>query len=535
MVFNIFSQHLEEHSPPVAGKVASSPSHTILALTPIGAVLMPNCSMPAPPLPQEPSAWGFETPSAKKQQPARSPQADSGVKNLNPALMAAAPAGDYKAGLKEPQPPVVPPTASQPVHLIVPPQPVEPPASPKPVVSGVPGHPAAPVEQGHDGKLAVPGVPVDPAPGAPLAPDHGAANGSNKDGVQKKGKAMGAFKKLATIRIAKKQKKAAQEASGNSGSREPVAEDTLGINPSPDDVPDESTLAAAAMAKEVTAKAKAAPKAKAQAKEVKAKGKAQAQEAKPKAKAKAAPKAKAKAKNVKAQAKTKAKAKNVKAKAKAKTKAEAKATSSSSMMPLKTFAGRYMKEDNEMWEALLHGWTEVSGGNKDERLKRDYWTFVQDFIKDKPGNYHQRIAAACKEWATTPVAVDGKAKFEARMAASKKVAVAAPTKEEVKRKAGRGKKPGSKRARMEGQEAATDLGDEFEEDEDVDDVPAPKTPGAERSEDEGALPLTEACQMHDVQDEGSHEASSGSGEQRLEATDEREAVGEASAAAATRP
>ena len=464
---------------------------------------------------------------------------------------------------------MVPPTASQPVHLIVPPQPVEPPASPKPVVSGVPGHPAAPVEQGHDGKLAVPGVPVDPAPGAPLAPDHGAANGSNKDGVQKKGKAMGAFKKLATIRIAKKQKKAAQEASGNSGSREPVAEDTLGINPSPDDVPDESTLAAAAMAKEVTAKAKAAPKAKAQAKEVKAKakaapkakaqtkevkakakaapkakaqakevkakGKAQAQEAKPKAKAKAAPKAKAKAKNVKAKAKTKAKAKNVKAKAKAKTKAEAKATSSSSMMPLKTFAGRYMKEDNEMWEALLHGWTEVSGGNKDERLKRDYWTFVQDFIKDKPGNYHQRIAAACKEWATTPVAVDGKAKFEARMAASKKVAVAAPTKEEVKRKAGRGKKPGSKRARMEGQEAATDLGDEFEEDEDVDDVPAPKTPGAERSEDEGTLPLTEACQMHDVQDEGSHEASSGSGEQRLVATDEREAVGEASAAAATRP
>ena len=588
MVFGLFSQHLQEYQDPVAGKVASSPSHTILALTPTGAQIKPNSSMPAPPLPEEPVAWGFETPSAKDRNPARSPEALSGVKNLLPVLQAAAPTGDHKAGLKEPQPPVLltaaavqPPDAlAVPVVSEVPgDQAVQSPMSPVPPGTDSPGargpwtprtqrmlemsdspkpdeKPAAPdvlmvpapaVQSAE--QLMGPCVPVDPAPGeqleaqltepgVPVDPAAGVrstgkpalqdvlldpapeAKGGNRKYKAKKtaGKTRrGAFGRLATMRSMCRKGQAQKEASDSSGSRvldsveagaELAGAAEAGAGEAASGVVANANAKAAAKTvapkARVASKDKVAPKAKVAPKDNAASKDKTAPKDKAAPKAKVAPKAKAKGKSVA-------------------TKAKAKAAP---MVATSTWAGRYVKQDG-MWTALLECWTKVAGEDKSEKLKRHYWNFVQEFIKDKPGSFSQRISAAAKAWARTPEAREGRVKLAAVQArraekASKDAAEPPQVKKRLRKVKKVPVKVTSKRTRTRGQAAdlhvPCSLGDEFSDDDavpGVPGVPAPKTPDVERSEDEDTLPLTDDCWMPDVQGEGSHEASSGSGDVRL--------------------
>jgi hypothetical protein len=231
----------------------------------------------------------------------------------------------------------------------------------------------------------------------------------------------------------------------------------------------EKTLAKearAARAQKTEAELQAEPK---DAAKTKAKTEAELQaEPKEAAKTKANAKVKAKAKaKVQAQAKTKAKA-----------KAKTVSTSSSSRPNLQlqeevhvnaTFAGRYVQND-ERWRVVLAGWGAATGGGlNSESLQRKYWTFVREFVKGKSGLYKDLVAQAAKEWATTPEAMEGKAR-RAEVSVVRKQRVA---KEREAKKAEKGAEEDEDLAI--GVSSTGDLGDDFEDD---DEHGVPEVPGA---------------------------------------------------------
>ena len=505
MVFNLFCQHLEEDSPPVAGKPSGSQAH-IISLTPKGAVLTSSGSMTAPPLPQEPQAWGFETPSAKKQYHARSPTQEplTGPKIYDISVMDHWGVGkDATTGAMKPVPLV---QAQDLTQCGVPDVPE---VSPSPVAT------APPLMADVSVSISVPAPETTRASAAYVSEiiRQRRTKKNQYQNLRRKGNRTGwvapddaalkmkAKQLLNKMKLAKKA--AAQGTKGDEPTESAEPRDALcaalGLDED-EDVPDmcDESVGSPAAPSAAHARAQGRPKGvKTLTKEAKAKAKKATAAAK--AQAKAAAKAKAKSlatKQAKPKAKSNAKAESTssssqpmlspKAKAEPKAKAKAEDVQLEEQSEEKlTFAGRYIKDD-ENWRSVLEGWdTATGGGLNSDSLQRLYWKFVHNFIKDKPGSYHEKLVLAAKEWAKTPEAIAGRAKRAAvklekkdRLAKEKKVRMMAG---KVADKDSDDVIPASK-----------NLGDEFDDD-DMDGVPAvpARDLGNEFSEDEGTVPLTQ--------------------------------------------
>ena len=509
MVFGIFNQHLQVDSPPLPGRPAGSPAHGLLSLTPTGAVLTLTGSMPAPPLPQEPQAWGFETPSGKTRHSAMSPAGEPLTGPKMPDLSGL----EGTPGSKKPQPPVLALVPMQPpAHggLPVPnvsPSVAVPTTSESPTV--VPGVPCAPVPTTSKLPTVVPGVPC--APVVPVdaaavavsvpAPETTLANAAyigevlrqrrdKKNKLQKlrrKGNRAGwvdpddaALK--AKCRELLRRKQLAKAAQGTEGKKTAESTDPL-------------DAASEAMAKDEDDEEPGESRGSPVARQARTRGRPKASKTLAKeAHAKVAAKGRVKAK-VKAKAKAKVKAQ---AKSKAKAKAETVSTSSSSRPDLQvqervqvnaTFAGRYVQDDDR-WKAVLAGWgAATEGGLNSDSLQRKYWTFVHKFVKGKSGFYKDLVAQAAKEWAKTPEAMEGKAR-RANVRTVRKERVA---KERAAKKAGKAAEEEEDLA--PGLSTSGDLGDDFDDD---DERAVPVVPGVpvqslgdDFSGEENAVPLTQ--------------------------------------------
>ena len=373
MVFGIFSQHLQVDLPPLPGKPAGSPSHGLLSLTPTGAVHTFTGSMPAPPLPQEPEAWGYETPSAKTRHSARSPAGEPLSGPKMPEVSMVGQAGvECTSGSMKPLQPVLALDPRQPQAqggLVVPEmfpsvaaltQSHVPTVAAPPESADVPVVPVVPAVE-KDVIVSVPPPETTLASAAYIA-ETIRQRRSKKNNLQKlrrEGSRAGwvepddAALRKKTLELLRRKQQAKQAAKGTNGEKTTESTEPLG-NLENAAEPGESGGRPVATQARPRGRPKSvntlAREARARANEAEAELQAEAKEVRAKAKAK--PK-------VKAQAETKAKA-----------KAKTVSTSSSSRPDVQlqervqvhaTFAGRYVQDDDR-WRVVLAGWGAAMGG-----------------------------------------------------------------------------------------------------------------------------------------------------------------------------